>query len=112
MRVSTQIALLVLMISGSIAFFSQGGIRKNFFSGILKKSISMSSQDAVTAIAANKVMVFSKTHCPFCTQAKAALTKLNVEYKVIELGQYLFFFSNFRRSSHSFRTVFRFLARQ
>lgn len=86
MRVSTQIVLFVLMITGSFAFFSQGGIRKNFFGGVLKKSISMSSQDAATAIAANKIMVFSKTHCPFCTQAKAALTKLKVEFKVIELG--------------------------
>ena len=36
-------------------------------------------------ISANKVMIFSKSYCPFCNEAKAAFTDLNVEYKSIEL---------------------------
>lgn len=30
-------------------------------------------------------MVFSKSYCPFCTKAKEALTKLNVQFEVLEL---------------------------
>ena len=40
---------------------------------------------AQQAIDKNKVMVFSKTYCPFCTRAKDALTKLNVQFETIEL---------------------------
>ena len=35
----------------------------------------------------NKVMVFSKSYCPFCHETKAALKDLGVDYKVIELDQ-------------------------
>lgn len=40
---------------------------------------------AQAAIETNKVMVFSKSYCPFCTKAKEALTKLNVQFEVLEL---------------------------
>ncbi|KAI8325408.1 glutaredoxin 1 [Martensiomyces pterosporus] len=33
----------------------------------------------------NTVMVFSKSYCPYCSRAKAALTKHNVQFKAIEL---------------------------
>lgn len=37
-------------------------------------------------IAKEKVVVFSKSHCPFCTMAKQALDKINnCKYTVIEL---------------------------
>jgi len=36
-------------------------------------------------IAAHKVMMFSKTYCPFCTKAKKALTSAGVTFEVIEL---------------------------
>mmetsp|Transcript_6430 Transcript_6430/g.5282 ORF Transcript_6430/g.5282 Transcript_6430/m.5282 type:complete len:136 (+) Transcript_6430:55-462(+) len=36
-------------------------------------------------IAGNKVVVFSKSYCPHCKKAKAALDSIGVEYKVIEL---------------------------
>lgn len=35
----------------------------------------------------NKVMVFSKSYCPYCTETKAALNELGVDAKVIELDQ-------------------------
>jgi thioredoxin-related protein len=86
MKFLTQITLLVVMLSTSIAFFSRSSIRQGF-SGILKKSLSMSASDtASAAIKANKVMVFSKTKCPFCKKAKEALTELKVDYGLIELG--------------------------
>lgn len=48
---------------------------------------STEAMKATKAIEANKVMVFSKTKCPFCKKAKEALTELNIEYGVIELGE-------------------------
>ncbi|KAF4697045.1 hypothetical protein FOZ63_010377 [Perkinsus olseni] len=38
-------------------------------------------------IASNKVMVFSKSYCPFCKKAKEALASINADAKVIELDQ-------------------------
>ena len=36
-------------------------------------------------IADNKVMVFSKSYCPFCVQAKDALQNKGVAFKAIEM---------------------------
>jgi len=36
-------------------------------------------------LASDKVVVFSKTYCPYCRGVKDLLTKLNVPYKVYEL---------------------------
>ena len=33
----------------------------------------------------NKVVVFSKTYCPFCKMAKAALNTTGVKYETVEL---------------------------
>lgn len=33
----------------------------------------------------NKVMVFSKDYCPFCTKAKSLLDSKGIEYEVVEL---------------------------
>lgn len=38
-------------------------------------------------ISKNKVMVFSKTTCPFCKKVKDLFKNLNVEFKVLELDQ-------------------------
>lgn len=35
----------------------------------------------------NKVIVFSKSTCPFCTKAKRALQAKNVEFEVVELNR-------------------------
>ena len=37
-------------------------------------------------IAKDKVVVFSKSYCPFCSMAKEALDKINCKYTVIELS--------------------------
>jgi glutaredoxin 3 len=47
--------------------------------------MSSTRQIIDAAIDGNKVMVFSKTYCPYCTQAKSAISKLNVPFHVIEL---------------------------
>lgn len=38
-------------------------------------------------INANKVMVFSKTYCPFCKMAKDALNQTGVKYGLVELDE-------------------------
>lgn len=35
----------------------------------------------------NNVMVFSKSYCPYSSQAKAMFTKMNVDHEVLELDQ-------------------------
>lgn len=62
---------------------------KGCFGGILRRPLSMAAKDTATsAIGANKVMVFSKSKCPFCKRAKEALGSLKIEYGVIELGDF------------------------
>lgn len=41
--------------------------------------------DANRAISENKVMVFSKTYCPYCTKVKQALSEAKVDYRLIEM---------------------------
>ena len=35
----------------------------------------------------NKVVVFSKTYCPYCTMAKECLSQTGVKFEVIELDE-------------------------
>jgi len=43
-------------------------------------------EEITSAIAASKVVVFSKDYCPFCTQTKATLDGMGVDYTVIEIN--------------------------
>ena len=47
----------------------------------------MVSNEIEANVAANKVMIYSKSYCPFCVQAKDLLTQKGVEFKSIELDQ-------------------------
>jgi len=38
-------------------------------------------------IADNKVMIFSKSYCPYCAKAKTLYSNLHVEYDVIEMDR-------------------------
>jgi glutaredoxin 3 len=42
-------------------------------------------ETAQAAIKASKIMVFSKTHCPYCKKAKEAITQLTPLFSVVEL---------------------------
>jgi len=44
-----------------------------------------SKETAVAHIKASKIVVFSKTHCPYCTRAKAAIGALTPQFTVVEL---------------------------
>jgi len=51
-------------------------------------SNSSSAKDTATAaIKANKVMVFSKTHCPYCKKAKEEIKKLDPSFGLMELDE-------------------------
>ncbi|TPX61220.1 hypothetical protein PhCBS80983_g01307 [Powellomyces hirtus] len=60
------------------------------FSKNKKAAASSSSQSDVSkqvedAIAKHKVLIYSKTYCPYCDKAKALLKSKNVNYEIIEL---------------------------
>eukprot|EP00775_Hariotina_reticulata_P001253 gene1253-1593_t len=49
-------------------------------------AVNASQADAVKqTVADNKVVVYSKTYCPYCSEAKGLFQKLQVPAKVIEL---------------------------
>ncbi|XP_017037648.2 glutaredoxin [Drosophila kikkawai] len=57
-------------------------------SALRPKIVDMSSKQAKfveNTVASNKVVIFSKTYCPYCTMAKEPFRKLNVEATIIEL---------------------------
>jgi len=45
----------------------------------------MASQFIETALAADKVVVFSKSYCPYCKKAKDALKRANIAFKAYEI---------------------------
>lgn len=46
----------------------------------------MSSKSNIEAkVSANKVVVYSKTYCPYCTKTKSLLNSLGVDYSLVEL---------------------------
>ncbi|GBF90226.1 hypothetical protein Rsub_03359 [Raphidocelis subcapitata] len=47
----------------------------------------MASAFVKDTIKANKVVVFSKTYCPYCVKAKRALQQLTTNFHVVELDQ-------------------------
>ncbi|KAF1796058.1 thioredoxin-like protein [Mucor lusitanicus] len=47
--------------------------------------MSSPQQIAEEAIQNNKVIVFSKSYCPYCKKAKALLSSLDIEFATIEL---------------------------
>jgi len=76
------------MLAGAGAFnlwrgFSQRVSRSVVSAAALRMSTAKTT--AQTAISQNKVMVFSKTYCPYCSKAKDALGKLAVTFEVYEL---------------------------
>ncbi|GLC45029.1 hypothetical protein PLESTB_001461000 [Pleodorina starrii] len=53
---------------------------------VVRTMASTTKADAIKAtVADNKVVVYSKTHCPYCTRVKGLFTELKVPHKVLEL---------------------------
>ncbi len=47
----------------------------------------MAQQFVDEKVKTNKVMVFSKSYCPFCKMAKEALNETGVKYGLVELDE-------------------------
>ena len=70
------------MICTSLAFVFRGQRPLN----LLQTRLFATPKETVeAAIKGNKVMVFSKTYCPYCTKAKEAIGKLSPQFGLIEL---------------------------
>ena len=77
--------LVVLMITTATAFVLTKSRPAVASSGTKLFHTYSSKETAQAAIKASKVMVFSKTFCPYCVKAKAALTKISPLFSVVEL---------------------------
>ncbi|OLN96715.1 Glutaredoxin [Colletotrichum chlorophyti] len=49
--------------------------------------MAVTKQKVQQIIDDNKVVVFSKSYCPYCRQTKSTLDELNTDYTVLELDQ-------------------------
>eukprot|EP00005_Dracoamoeba_jomungandri_P005230 CAMPEP_0174261688 /NCGR_PEP_ID=MMETSP0439-20130205/11825_1 /TAXON_ID=0 /ORGANISM="Stereomyxa ramosa, Strain Chinc5" /LENGTH=98 /DNA_ID=CAMNT_0015346215 /DNA_START=9 /DNA_END=305 /DNA_ORIENTATION=+ len=47
----------------------------------------MSKSAVESLISANKVMIFSKSYCPYCTACKSLFTNLSQPFHAVELDQ-------------------------
>ena len=52
---------------------------------IAASSMSTAKQFVQSTIAAHKVVVWSKTYCPYCTKAKSALASVGASFHLVEL---------------------------
>mmetsp|Transcript_327 Transcript_327/g.766 ORF Transcript_327/g.766 Transcript_327/m.766 type:complete len:153 (+) Transcript_327:119-577(+) len=88
-----------LTTATAAAFITRGNFcnamtRSGVFNKVLGGTSSRAGSTAAYAspaefakaeIAANDVVVFSKSYCPFCTSTKQLLNKMNIDAKVYEL---------------------------
>ncbi len=88
MSLARNIALLTIVASlgASLAFVYHKTYKKP------KKSTlpvlpATPKEVAEAAIKANKIMVFSKTTCPYCIRAKKAIARLEPNFGLVELDQ-------------------------
>lgn len=76
--------------SSGVAFglAARGGAVTPSSSTVLRMSSTTSPEELIkTSIAENKVVVFSKSYCPFCAKTKSLLEQLGVEAAIYELDQ-------------------------
>ena len=99
MRIIKSISLIVTF-SMALLLGASFGFRRIHAATIrnANRSMSMASdkiKDTVNAaIKNNKVMVFSKSYCPYCTRTKDSLKKLGLDMKVFELDVSLILLSS------------------
>lgn len=63
----------------------------NRFMGNSNTAMSALRDEINADISGNDVVIYSKTYCPYCTRAKAAVQAQGVNFKVIELDVSLVF---------------------
>jgi len=76
--------LYTLAFSGNGAF-GRGLVRISQVSRGLSMHTYSPKETAQAAIKASKIVIFSKTHCPYCKKAKEAIGALTPLYSVVEL---------------------------
>ena len=60
--------------------------------------MSMIRKEIENQIRTNKVLIYSKTWCPYCRHAKEAISNLGVPFRAIELDvSYMFLLRLFHR---------------
>jgi glutaredoxin 3 len=73
-------------VSGSLAPSNGKASHSPRFESTTVRHMSQSSQEFIESqINFNKVTVFSKTYCPYCSSTKALFDNMNVDYTAIEL---------------------------
>ena len=79
---------LVIVPERPVASFPVLSLRQHLRSLATMAPIGSSPMETVDKlVAANRVMVFSKTTCPFCTKIKNLFEQLQVKIEVLELDQ-------------------------
>ncbi|GAA0186098.1 oxidoreductase [Lithospermum erythrorhizon] len=56
-------------------------------SGRNPETVKMALSKSQQIVSSNPVVVFSKTHCPYCVRVKELLSQLNAAFKAIELDK-------------------------
>ncbi|KAG5417988.1 hypothetical protein I9W82_004316 [Candida metapsilosis] len=60
---------------------------KSYIAGFWPGPVSPELKKSVeSTIESSKILVYSKTYCPYCTATKDLLNKYGVDYKLIELN--------------------------
>lgn len=94
----TVFALSMISVVSAFAFVSRSALSTSVKTttspstartlGIRMMSSTLSPMDfAKSEIEGNKVVVFSKSYCPFCTKTKTLFTDKGVDFKVHELNK-------------------------
>jgi len=78
---------LILLLGTVSAFMMNKPFSLSSRSMVLNASATTPSEIIKESVATNKVMLFSKSYCPFCDKAKTVFDKMNVEYGAIELDK-------------------------
>lgn len=81
------VAVFVLLCAGAAALLPSVCSNHALMTprGRLSMHIYSSKETAVAHIKASKIIIFSKTHCPFCKKAKEAISQLTPLFSVVEL---------------------------
>ena len=74
---------VVLLLAGVAAFRLPGSGARQMATKLFHTYSS--KETAAAHIKASKIVIFSKTHCPYCKKAKEAIGKLTPAFSVVEL---------------------------
>ena len=85
MRVLFGLVLVLLLLKEVFCFTHSSMAGSRLASSTRLFHTYSPKETAQAAIKASKIVVFSKTHCPYCRRAKDAITQLTPQFSVVEL---------------------------